>query len=126
MERIGYRMPDFSSLKIEALREHSLDVPWVSERHATFNQMDVVRRRVWYESNVYLFLLLYERFLIFFICPLVEFAPWLHLCLQVACNTFSRKLLSDWVCLGLRGSAGPEDDNMYLVLREIKAELGHW
>jgi hypothetical protein len=56
MERIGYRMPDFSSLKIEALHEHSLDMPWVSERHATFNQMDVVRRRVWYESNVYLLL----------------------------------------------------------------------
>ena len=43
IERIGYRMPDFSSLKIEALREHSLDVPRVSERHATFNHMDVVR-----------------------------------------------------------------------------------
>ena len=43
IERIGYRMPNFSSLKIEALREHSLDVPRVSERHATFNQMDVVR-----------------------------------------------------------------------------------
>jgi hypothetical protein len=26
IERIGYRMPDLSSLKIEALREHSLDV----------------------------------------------------------------------------------------------------
>ena len=44
IERIGYRMPDFSSLKIEALRQHSLDVPRVSERHATFNHMDVVRR----------------------------------------------------------------------------------
>jgi len=43
IERIGYHMPDFSSLKIEALREHSLDVPRVSERHATFNHMDVVR-----------------------------------------------------------------------------------
>ena len=42
IERIGYRMSDFSSLKIEALREHNLDVPRVSERHATFNQMDVV------------------------------------------------------------------------------------
>ena len=38
------RMPDFSSLKIEALSEHSLDVPRVSERYATFNYMDVVRR----------------------------------------------------------------------------------
>ena len=37
IERIGYRMPDFSSLKIEALRQHNLDVPRVSERHATFN-----------------------------------------------------------------------------------------
>ena len=46
IERIGYHMPDFSSLKIEALCEHSLDVPRVSERHATFNQMDVVLRRV--------------------------------------------------------------------------------
>jgi hypothetical protein len=27
MERIGYGMPDFSSLKIETLHEHSLDVP---------------------------------------------------------------------------------------------------
>ena len=43
IERIDYRMPDFSFLKIEALREHSLNVPQVSERHATFNQMDVVR-----------------------------------------------------------------------------------
>ena len=46
IDRIGYRMPDFSSLKIEALREHSLDVPRVSERHATFNQIEMVRRRV--------------------------------------------------------------------------------
>ena len=44
IERIGYRMPNFSSLKIEALRQHSLDVLRVSERHATFDQMDVVRR----------------------------------------------------------------------------------
>jgi hypothetical protein len=44
IERIGYRMPDFSSSKIEALHEHSLDVPRISERHATFNHMDVVRR----------------------------------------------------------------------------------
>ena len=27
IERIGYRVPDFSSLKIEALRQHSLGVP---------------------------------------------------------------------------------------------------
>jgi hypothetical protein len=44
IERIGYRMPDFSSLKIEALREHSLDVPRIRKRHATFNHMDVIRR----------------------------------------------------------------------------------
>jgi hypothetical protein len=46
IERIGYRMPDFSSLKIEALCEHSLDVSRVSERYVTFNQMDVVRHLV--------------------------------------------------------------------------------
>jgi hypothetical protein len=46
IERIGYRMPDFSSLKIEALFEHSLDVPRVSERYVTFNLMDVVRHLV--------------------------------------------------------------------------------
>ena len=66
-------MSDFSSLKIEALREHNLDVPRVSERHARFNQMDVVSR-VRYQSNIYLFLLLSERFLIFFVCLLAEFA----------------------------------------------------
>ena len=44
IERVGYRMPNFSSLKIEALRQHSLDVLRISERHATFNHMDVVRR----------------------------------------------------------------------------------
>ena len=43
IERIGYHMPDFSSLKIEALCQHSLDVPQVSERHMTFNHVDVVR-----------------------------------------------------------------------------------
>jgi hypothetical protein len=57
-----------------------LDVPRVSERYATFNQMNVVCRHVWYVGNVYLFLLLYERVLIFFVCPFVEFAPLLHLC----------------------------------------------
>ena len=40
------RMSDFSSLKIEALRQHSLDMPSVSERHATFNHMDVVRHDI--------------------------------------------------------------------------------
>ena len=79
IEWIGYRTSDFSSLKIEALRQHSLDVLRVSERHAIFNHMDVVRR-VWYESNVYLFLLLYERFLIFFVYSLVDFALWFHVC----------------------------------------------
>jgi hypothetical protein len=44
IERIGYHMPDFSSFKIEVLRQHSLDVPRVSERHATFNHMDMVHR----------------------------------------------------------------------------------
>ena len=44
IERIGYHIPDFLSMKIEALHQHSLDVSRVSERHATFNQMDVVRR----------------------------------------------------------------------------------
>jgi hypothetical protein len=34
IERIAYRMPDFLSLKIEALRQRSLDVPRVSERQA--------------------------------------------------------------------------------------------
>jgi hypothetical protein len=46
IERIGYRMPDFSSLKIEALREHSLDVLRVSERYVAFNQVDMVCRLV--------------------------------------------------------------------------------
>jgi hypothetical protein len=77
LERIGYRMPDWSSLKIEDLRQHSLDVPRVAKRHASFNLMDVVCR-IWYESNVYLFLC--ECFLIFFVCPLAGFALWLHLC----------------------------------------------
>ena len=44
IKQISYRMPDFSSLKIEALREHNLDVTRVSERHATFNHMYVVCR----------------------------------------------------------------------------------
>jgi hypothetical protein len=44
IEQIGYCMPDFSSLKIEALCQPSLDVPRVSERHTTFNHMDVVCR----------------------------------------------------------------------------------
>jgi hypothetical protein len=36
IERIDYCMPDFSSLKIEALRQHSLDVPRVrGMRHST-------------------------------------------------------------------------------------------
>jgi hypothetical protein len=78
IERIGYHIPDWSALKIQALHECSLDVPHVSKRHATFNLMDVVRC-VWYESNVYLFLLLYERFLIFF-CLLVGFVLWSHVC----------------------------------------------
>ena len=44
IEQIGYRIHNFSSLKIEALRQHSLNVPRVSERHATFKNMDMVRR----------------------------------------------------------------------------------
>ena len=43
IEIISYRMLDFSSLKIGALHQHSLDVPRVNERNATFNYMDVVR-----------------------------------------------------------------------------------
>jgi hypothetical protein len=35
VERIGYHIPDWSSLKIQALQQHSLEVPRVSERHAT-------------------------------------------------------------------------------------------
>jgi hypothetical protein len=65
LERIGYHMPGFSYLKIQALHGRNLDVPQVSERMASFNQMDVVSR-IRYQINVYLFLLLYERFLIFF------------------------------------------------------------
>jgi hypothetical protein len=42
IERIGYHMPIFSSLKMEALRQHSLDVPRVNEKHATFNHIDEV------------------------------------------------------------------------------------
>jgi hypothetical protein len=34
IERIGYHMSNLSSLKIEALRQRSLDVPQVSERQA--------------------------------------------------------------------------------------------
>jgi hypothetical protein len=44
IERIGYHIPDWSALKIQALQQHSLDMPQVSERHATFNYMDVVCR----------------------------------------------------------------------------------
>jgi hypothetical protein len=43
-------------------------VPPVSERYARFNQMDVLSQ-VWYQSNVYLFLLLYECFLYYnYVC----------------------------------------------------------
>jgi hypothetical protein len=79
IEWIGYHISDWSTLKIQALQQHSLDVPRVSERHATFNYMDVVRR-AWYESNVYLFLLLYDRFLIFLVCSLAGFSLWFQLC----------------------------------------------
>jgi hypothetical protein len=44
IERIGYHISDWSALKIQALQQGSLDMPRVSERHATFNLMDVVRR----------------------------------------------------------------------------------
>ena len=43
VERIGYHIPDWSALKIQALRSRSLDVPRVSKRLASFNVMDVVR-----------------------------------------------------------------------------------
>jgi hypothetical protein len=111
-------MPDFLSLKIEALRQHSLDVPWVSERHATFNHMDMVHR-VWYESNVYLFLLLYERFLIFFVCPLTSFALWFHLCYMWFAAHSHASSYATWVRLWLCGSNGPEDDSWHPVLCEI-------
>ena len=42
IERIGYVMPDYSYMKIQALREGHLDTPRVSERNARSNQMDVV------------------------------------------------------------------------------------
>jgi hypothetical protein len=44
IERIGYRLPDFSSMKTQTLIQYSMDVPRVSERQAIFNHMDVVRR----------------------------------------------------------------------------------
>ena len=44
LERIGYLMPDFSYLKIQALRESNLDTPQIRERTARHNQMDVVSR----------------------------------------------------------------------------------
>jgi hypothetical protein len=56
-------------------------MPQVSERHATFNYMDVVCR-AWCESNVYLFLLLYERFLIFFCLSTCRFCPIISLMLH--------------------------------------------
>jgi hypothetical protein len=73
IERIGYHKSNWLALKIQALQQQSVDMLRVSERHATFNYMDVVRC-VRYESNVYLFLLLYERFLILLVCPLIGFA----------------------------------------------------
>jgi hypothetical protein len=123
IERISYCMPNFSSLKI-ALCEHNLDVARVSERHATFNQMDVVRR-IWYQSNFYLFLLLYMCFLIFFVCPLTEFTLWFHLCYKWHVAYSHASYWVTGVRLGLRGRPRPEDDNWYSVLREIYAELGH-
>jgi hypothetical protein len=44
IERIGYHISDWSALKIQALQQGNLDMPRVSERLATFNLMDVVRR----------------------------------------------------------------------------------
>jgi hypothetical protein len=44
IERIGYHIPDWLALKIQALEQHSLDVPRVNERYAAFNYTDVVRR----------------------------------------------------------------------------------
>jgi hypothetical protein len=43
LERIGYRMSDWSWMKMKALMQRSLNVPRVSKRHATFNDRDVVR-----------------------------------------------------------------------------------
>jgi hypothetical protein len=52
-ERIGYRMLDLSSLKIQALIQHSLELPRVSERYETFNHMDVVHRVVMFIHSYY-------------------------------------------------------------------------
>jgi len=118
INRIGYHTLDFSSLKIDALCEHNLDVPLVSKRHVRFIQMDVVSR-VWFQSNVYLFLLLYERFLIVFVCPLAEFAPWFHLCCKWHAAHSHASYWATGVRLGLCGRYGLEDDSFYPVLREI-------
>jgi hypothetical protein len=95
IERIGYRMPNFSYLKIEPLREHNLDVLRVNEKHARFNQMDVVSH-VRYQSNVYLFLLLYECFPDSFCLYACRIYSLISPMLQVPCNPFSHKLLSNW------------------------------
>jgi hypothetical protein len=42
LERIGYRIPDWSQIKIQALVQCTLNVPLVTERNASYNLMDVV------------------------------------------------------------------------------------
>jgi hypothetical protein len=52
LQRIGYHVPDFSYFKMQALREHNLDVVQVNESIARVNQMDVVSYAC-YHSHVY-------------------------------------------------------------------------
>jgi hypothetical protein len=44
LERIGYCIPDWTQMKIQALVQRTLNVPLVTERIASYNLMDVVRR----------------------------------------------------------------------------------
>ena len=117
LERISYHMSDFSCFQLQALCEHNLDVPLVSKRHVRFIQMDVVSR-VWFQSNVYLFLLLYERFLIVFVYPLAEFALWFHLCCKWHAAHSHTSYWATGVCLGLHGRPGLECHMWYPVLHE--------
>jgi hypothetical protein len=44
LERIGYRIPDRSQMKIQALVQRTPNVPLVTERNMSYDLMDVVRR----------------------------------------------------------------------------------
>ena len=57
LERIGYLLPDFSHLKMQALRERNVDTPQVSERMARYDQMDVVSR-LCYPRYIYLLIVM--------------------------------------------------------------------